>query len=267
MKKGSRQETEVNQAVNRVQQNAVAEWNCSVDAAIFESEGKSGFGFVIRRSGGQFLYAVSGTLPGIENRKMSTKSDINVESGAAAKGKAPLIGVVAKNENARFKRVLGIIDFVLRLCAIVPALAAAAAMGTSDETLPFFTQFFQFQASYDDLPTFQFFVVAMALVSGYLVLSLPFSIVTILRPHAAGLRILLLILDTVALTLATAAGSAATAIVYLAHNGNQNTNWLAICQQFGDFCQKVSGAVVASFVAVVIFVFIVLLSGFALRRH
>ncbi|KAM7252952.1 hypothetical protein ACFE04_025570 [Oxalis oulophora] len=65
MKKGSRQETEVNQAVNGVQQNAVAEWNCSVDAAIFESEGKSGFGFVIRRSGGQFLYAVSGTLPGV----------------------------------------------------------------------------------------------------------------------------------------------------------------------------------------------------------
>ncbi|KAM7253511.1 hypothetical protein ACFE04_021665 [Oxalis oulophora] len=65
MKKGSRQEIEVNQAVNGGQQNAVAEWNCSVDAAIFESEGKSGFGFVIRRSGGQFLYAVSGTLPGV----------------------------------------------------------------------------------------------------------------------------------------------------------------------------------------------------------
>ncbi|KAJ6924075.1 hypothetical protein NC652_017395 [Populus alba x Populus x berolinensis] len=31
-------------------------------------------------------------------------------------------------------------------------------MGTSDETLPFFTQFFQFQASYDDLPTFQYVI-------------------------------------------------------------------------------------------------------------
>ncbi|KAJ6914608.1 hypothetical protein NC651_016782 [Populus alba x Populus x berolinensis] len=31
-------------------------------------------------------------------------------------------------------------------------------MGTSGETLPFFTQFFQFQASYDDLPTFQYVI-------------------------------------------------------------------------------------------------------------
>ena len=38
----------------------------------------------------------------------------------------------------------------------------------------------------------------MAIVAGYLVLSLPFSIVAIVRPHAAGPRLLLLlILDTV----------------------------------------------------------------------
>ncbi|GMJ09479.1 hypothetical protein HRI_004617100 [Hibiscus trionum] len=65
---------------------------------------------------------------------------------------------------------------------ISDAIIAAATMGTSDQTLPFFTQFFQFEASYDDLPTFMFFVIAMALVGGYLVLSLPFSIVTIVRP-------------------------------------------------------------------------------------
>jgi len=37
----------------------------------------------------------------------------------------------------------------------------------------------------------------MAIVAGYLVLSLPFSIVAIVRPHAAGPRLLLIILDTV----------------------------------------------------------------------
>lgn len=71
----------------------------------------------------------------------------------------------------------------------------------------------------------------------------------------------------VALTLSTAAGAAAAAIVYLAHNGNPNTNWLAICNQFGDFCQKVSGAVVSSFVTVVVFVVLIFLSAVALRRH
>lgn len=43
----------------------------------------------------------------------------------------------------------------------------------------------------------RYFVIAMALVGGYLVLSLPISIVTIVRPHAVGPRLLLLILDTV----------------------------------------------------------------------
>lgn len=66
--------------------------------------------------------------------------------------------------------------------------------------------------------------------------------------------------------LTTAAAAAAAAIVYLAHNGNSNTNWAAICQQFTDFCQKVSGAVVASFIAALIFMFLVVLSAVALRR-
>lgn len=70
----------------------------------------------------------------------------------------------------------------------------------------------------------------------------------------------------VALTLTTAAGGAAAAIVYLAHNGNPSANWLAICQQFGDFCQKVSGSVVASFITAVLILFLVVLSAMALRR-
>lgn len=43
----------------------------------------------------------------------------------------------------------------------------------------------------------RFFLIAMSIVSGYLVLSLPFSIVAIVRPHAAGPRIFLLIMDIV----------------------------------------------------------------------
>ncbi|CAN4100781.1 unnamed protein product [Withania somnifera] len=140
-------------------------------------------------------------------------------------------------------------------------------MGTTDETLPLFTQFFQFQASYDDLPAFSYFVVANAIASAYLVLSLPFSIVCIVRPHLVGAKLLLLILDTIMVAFTTAAAAAAAAIVYLAHNGNSTTQWLAICQQFGDFCQRVSGAVVASFITAFIFIILVVFSAVALRRH
>lgn len=87
---------------------------------------------------------------------MSDSATVDVpESSSAAKGKAPLIGV-PRREKAGYKKGIAIFDFILRIGALVCTLAAATAMGTSDETLPFFTQFFQFQASYDDLPTFQY---------------------------------------------------------------------------------------------------------------
>ncbi|CAA3021261.1 casparian strip membrane 1 [Olea europaea subsp. europaea] len=140
-------------------------------------------------------------------------------------------------------------------------------MGTTEQTLPFFTQFFQFQASYGDLPTFLFFVIAMAIVTSYLILSIPFSIVCIARPFAIGARLLLIIFDIVMVTLTTSVVGSSAAIVYLAHNGNSNANWLAICQQFDDFCQRISRAMVAAFITVVLLFFMVVLSTVALRKH
>lgn len=62
------------------------------------------------------------------------------------------------------------------------------------------------------------------------------------------------------------AASASAAIVYLAHNGNSSSNWLPVCQQFGDFCQGTSGAVVASFIVAALLMVLVILSAFALKR-
>ncbi|XP_074369282.1 casparian strip membrane protein 1-like [Apium graveolens] len=192
----------------------------------------------------------------------------------AKKGKAPHMAASvfaaprssgpSKAEKAGYKRGIAIFDLVLRLGALISALSATITMGTTDQTLPFFTQFLQFQASYDDLPAFTFFVIGNAVVSAYLVLSVPFSIVCIMRPHAARPRLFLIICDTVMVALTTAAAAAATSIVYLAHNGNLNANWLPICQQFNDFCQRVSGAVVASFIAALFLTFMIVFSGFAL---
>ncbi|KAL2511072.1 Casparian strip membrane protein 3 [Abeliophyllum distichum] len=209
----------------------------------------------------------------MDSTKSSGETAINITESKSSKGKAPATNYIATTkatpyqQQGGWKRGISIFDFILRICALVAALTATTTMGTTDQTLPFFTQFFQFQASYDDLPAFTFFVVANAIASGYLVLSLPFSIVCIVRPHAVGAKLLLLIFDTVMVGFTTAAAAAAAAIVYLAHNGNSNTNWFAICQQFTDFCQRVSGAVVASFIAAVIFIFLVVLSAEALRRH
>lgn len=69
------------------------------------------------------------------------------------------------------------------------------------------------------------------------------------------------------LGLLTAGASASAAIVYLAHNGNTNTNWFAICRQFNSFCERISGSLIGSFVGVGVFILLILLSGLALSRR
>ncbi|CAM9002900.1 unnamed protein product [Rhodiola kirilowii] len=206
----------------------------------------------------------------IDESKSGRKGKSTVVIDKSNSGKKMKIIASSKplpHPQARFKKGLAIFDLIFRLGAVAAALGATAVMGAADQILPFFTQFFQFEAQYDDLPSFQFFVIANGLAAGYLVLSLPFSIVCIARPMAVGPRLSLFIMDTLALALITAAAGAATSIVYLAHNGNDDTNWNAICQQFTDFCQQTSGAVVSSFVAAVMVGFLIVLSAFALRRH
>ncbi|MFS7908251.1 Casparian strip membrane protein 1 [Helianthus anomalus] len=90
---------------------------------------------------------------------------INItETPKERKGKAPLLAappasstikpVVQKAPKGGYKRGLAIFDVILRIAGIATALGAAIAMGSTDQTLPFFTQFFQFKAEFDDLPTF-----------------------------------------------------------------------------------------------------------------
>ncbi|KAI3791568.1 hypothetical protein L2E82_05388 [Cichorium intybus] len=211
----------------------------------------------------------------------STAVNIVEETPKERKGKAPLLATPPGGSSTRkplavvqpgapkaaaagYRRGLAVFDVVLRIAGVATALAAAIAMGSTDQTLPFFTQFFQFKASYDDLPAFTFFLIANAITATYLVLTIPISIVCILRPKAVKPRVVLMFFDAVMVALTTSAAGGAASIVYLAHNGNSDANWPAICQQFNDFCQKISGAVVASFLSVVVLMALVVLSAFSL---
>lgn len=69
------------------------------------------------------------------------------------------------------------------------------------------------------------------------------------------------------LALLTSGASAAASIVYLAHNGNSSTNWLPVCQQYGDFCMGASGSLIGSFGAIVVLILVILLAAIALSRH
>ena len=68
-----------------------------------------------------------------------------LEAGETSKRLTSTLGVT---------RGLSIVDLILRIIAAIGTLGSAVAMGTTNETLPLFTQFVQFSAQYNDRPTF-----------------------------------------------------------------------------------------------------------------
>lgn len=92
----------------------------------------------------------------------NSETAINMaETKASVKGTAPLLNSskavsVVEHPNRGVKKGFAVGDFVLRLCALGAALGATVVMGNADQVLPFFTQFLQFEAQYDDFDTFRY---------------------------------------------------------------------------------------------------------------
>ncbi|KAL8161486.1 hypothetical protein V2J09_012975 [Rumex salicifolius] len=150
------------------------------------------------------------------------------------------LGEGSKAAAAGMTRGISIMDMVLRIVAGVGTLASAIAMGTTNETLPFFTRFIRFQAQYDDLPSLTYVHTQIIIIS-----------------HSLWWR----------MQLFSGGASASAAIVYLAHNGNTSANWFAICQQFNGFCERISGSLIGSFIAIAVFVILIVLSAIAISKH
>ncbi|CAN6246134.1 unnamed protein product [Urochloa humidicola] len=189
------------------------------------------------------------------------------EHGETSAKAAAALEVAGGGRSRAASRGLAVVDLILRIVAVIGTVGSAIAMGTTNQTLPFFTQFLRFKAQYDDLPTLTFFVVVNSIVAAYLVLSIPLSIVHIIRSRAKYSRLVLVFFDAAMLALVTSAASAAEAIVYLAHKGNARANWFAICQQFDAFCERISGCLIGSFAAVALLVLLIVLSAAALARR
>ncbi|XP_060215322.1 casparian strip membrane protein 2 [Lycium barbarum] len=176
------------------------------------------------------------------------------------------LGEASKAKVHGVNRGISVFDLVFRIVALVGTLAGAVAMGTADQALSFSTQVVNFEAQYDDIDAFKFFVVVNAIACGYLALTLPISIFHIMKRRAGNSRVLLIVLDAIMLVFITSGASAAAAIVSLAHNGNPSTNWFSICQQYTDFCQQSAGSLIGSFGAMAMMVFLIILSAIALSR-
>ncbi|KAH6830397.1 hypothetical protein C2S53_007563 [Perilla frutescens var. hirtella] len=166
-------------------------------------------------------------------------------------------------------KAISLIDFMMRIVAAVSTMGSAIAVATTTtQTLPStFTNFIRFNyRQYQDFPTFTFFVVSNAIATAYLVLSLALSIFHIFKTGAKVTRTVLIIVDTTILSLLTAGASAAAAIAYIAHKGNDQAKWMRICERYNSLCERVSGALVGSFMGILALMLLVFLNAVALSR-
>lgn len=109
-------------------------------------------------------------LTNMSNAEPASTSVVINDAPADTRGKAPDVpsALVAPASTSRaprfafFKKTkadrgwqcgIALFDFLLRLLAIGATLAATIAMATTDETLPFVTEHYQFYANFSDLPS------------------------------------------------------------------------------------------------------------------
>ncbi|TKY66857.1 CASP protein 1C1 [Spatholobus suberectus] len=138
---------------------------------------------------------------------------------------------------------------LLRFLAFAATLSAVIVMATSHERASFFTV--SLEAKYTNSPAFKYFVVAYSVVTvyGFLVLFLP---------SESLLWRLVVALDLVFTMLLISSFSAALTIAQVGKKGNSYAAWLPICDSVPKYCEQVTGALIAGFVAVIIYIILLL---------
>ncbi|KAK3433102.1 hypothetical protein EUGRSUZ_D00625 [Eucalyptus grandis] len=131
------------------------------------------------------------------------------------------------------------ISLVLRLLAVGSTAAAIAVMVTSHETAKVLN--LSFDAKYSYTSAFVYFVIAEAIAGGY-------SLVSLLLSCKPVFWRLVMMMDVVIAMLLSSS-------IQLHHAG-----WLPICGQVPKFCDQLTGALIAGFVAAAIYLVLLLCS-------
>ncbi|CAK8575572.1 unnamed protein product [Lathyrus sativus] len=144
-----------------------------------------------------------------------------------------------------------ICHLLLRFLAFSATLSAVIVMVSSHEKATFFTV--SFEAKYTNSPSFKYFVIANSIVTvyGFFILFLPAESLLWQLVVATDMVLTMLLISSI---------SAALAIAQVAKRGNSYAAWLPICSSVPKFCNHMTGSLIASFVGVVIYMILLLLS-------
>ncbi|PRQ28929.1 putative casparian strip membrane protein [Rosa chinensis] len=142
-----------------------------------------------------------------------------------------------------------IFTFLLRLLALAATLVATIVMVTSHDSTNVLN--LTFKAKFSNSPAFKYFVVVEAIACAY-------NLVIMFLASKGSLWRLVIILDVVVAVLLASSVSSALAIAYVGKKGNTHAGWLPICGQVPKFCKHVTAALVAGFIAAILYFLLVI---------
>ncbi|KAL8103749.1 hypothetical protein AgCh_028087 [Apium graveolens] len=147
------------------------------------------------------------------------------------------------------KRMISIL--LLRLLALGATISATIVTMTTHDSRNVLN--LTFKATYTNAPTLRYFVVANAIASGY-------SIIVLFIPSKNLLWKFILISDLIVTSMLVSAISAALGVAQVGKKGNAHAGWLPICDQVPKFCDRLTGALIAGFIAPILYLLLVLFS-------
>ncbi|EEF43272.1 CASP-like protein 1C2 [Ricinus communis] len=140
---------------------------------------------------------------------------------------------------------------ILRFLALAATVVAVIVMIRSHDSAIVLN--LTFSAKYNNTPAFKYFVIAEGIASVY-------TIIVIFLWSKGLLGRLIVILDMVTTVLLTSSISAALAIAQVGKKGNSHAGWLPVCGQVPKFCDQAIIALVAGFVAAIVYFMLLLCS-------
>ncbi|KAH7578527.1 hypothetical protein ACOSP7_000163 [Xanthoceras sorbifolium] len=146
------------------------------------------------------------------------------------------------------QKLFHLAQICLRISAIATTLAATSVMVTSRQSIAIFGTTFDARYSYSS--AFKFFAFANAIACAFSVLSLLYVLILCRQGSNPSHYFFLFLHDLLMMSLVLASCAAATAVGYIGKFGNNHIGWVAICDQFGKFCNRVTISVILSYLSV-----------------
>ncbi|KAF3450182.1 hypothetical protein FNV43_RR06262 [Rhamnella rubrinervis] len=123
-------------------------------------------------------------------------------------------------------------------------------------------------AKFQHTPAFVFFVIANGMASLHNLLMIMAEVFRDKMFNNRGVHLVMIaILDMMTVALASAGGGAALFMAMLGKNGNSHARWSKICDKFDSYCDRSGGALIASFVGLVLLLLITVHSIIKLLNH